>query len=84
MKTMLVKRVVETVLEFPNLGERIRKARESDKRSLTQICKDCDLSRSYWYQLEKEDLRSPATEDVIRKIETVLGIDLDVKFPKES
>lgn len=75
-----VKRVVETVLDFPGLGQKIRQARERDQRTLTDICRDCKLSRSYWYQLEKEDLRAPATEDVIRRIEQVLNIDLGVNF----
>lgn len=33
------------------------------------------ISHSYWYQLEAEDLRSPAKEEVIRKIEQALGVD---------
>lgn len=75
-----VKRVIETVLNFPELGQKIRQARESDGRTLTDICRECNLSRSYWYQLENEDLRAPATEDVIRRIERVLNVDLGVKF----
>ena len=80
MKQVLVKRTVETVKDFPGLGSRIREARESDDRSLSQICRDCQLSRSYWYQLESEDLRASVTERVIRKIEEVLNVDLDVSF----
>jgi hypothetical protein len=80
MKTVQVKRVVETVQEFPGLGKKIRQTRERDKRTLTAICKECGLSRSYWYQLENEDLRSPATEEVIRRIEEVLGTDFGVTF----
>ena len=77
---MQVKRVVEVVKDVPNLGKRIRQAREQDPRSLSQICRDCGISRSYWYQLEGEDLRAPATEEIIRKIEATLGVDLEVKF----
>jgi transcriptional regulator with XRE-family HTH domain len=75
-----VKRVRETISDFPGLGKRIKEARERDPRSLSQICRDCDISRSYWYQLEAEDLRSPATEEIIRKIEDVLKINLGVNF----
>lgn len=77
---MQVKRTIEVVLDFPELGTRVKNARESDKRSLSQICRDSGISRSYWYQIENEDLRAPVTEDIIRKIETVLGIDLNVQF----
>ena len=77
---MQVKRVVEIIHDFPGLGQRIRQAREHDERSLSEICRDCGISRSYWYQLEGEDMRSPATEEIIRKIEGALGIELGVNF----
>lgn len=80
MDLVQVKRVKETVVDFPGLGKRIRQARERDERSLSQICRECGISRSYWYQLESEDLRSPATEEIIRKVEEILGIDLGVYF----
>jgi transcriptional regulator with XRE-family HTH domain len=80
MNIVQVKRVIEIVREYPDLGQRIRQARERDKRTLTAICRECGLSRSYWYQLEGEDMRSAATEEVIRKIEKVLGVDLEVNF----
>jgi transcriptional regulator with XRE-family HTH domain len=80
MNIVQVKRVIEVVREYPDLGQRIRQARERDKRTLTAICRECGLSRSYWYQLEGEDMRSAATEEVIRKIEKVLGVDLEVSF----
>lgn len=79
-KLLQVKRVREIVCDFPRLGQRIRQAREQDGRSLTEICRTSGISRSYWYQLEGEDLRSPATEEVIRKIEQALGVDLGVQF----
>lgn len=80
MNSVQVKRVIEVVHDFPGLGQRIRQAREKDNRSLSEICRDSGISRSYWYQLEGEDMRSPATEEVIRKIERALGIDLGVCF----
>lgn len=80
MNSLKVKRVQEVICDFPGLGDRIRKARESDLRSLTAICKEAGISRSYWYQLESGDMRSPATEDIIRKVEQVLGVDLGVNF----
>jgi transcriptional regulator with XRE-family HTH domain len=80
MNSVEVKRVVETVQSFPDLGKRIKQARERDSRSLSQICRECGVSRAYWYQLESEDLRAPATEEIIRKVEAALGVDLGVKF----
>lgn len=84
MAVVQVKRVLEVVRDFPELGQKIKKAREVDKRSLSQICREAGISRAYWYQLEGEDLRSPATEEIIRRVEQVLNIDLGVKFEDES
>jgi transcriptional regulator with XRE-family HTH domain len=75
-----VKRTVETIKDFPGLGLKIKNAREKDTRSLSQICKQAGISRSYWYQLESEDLRAPVTEEMVRKIEEVLKTDLGVNF----
>jgi transcriptional regulator with XRE-family HTH domain len=80
MATVQVKRMIVDVRDFPGLGQKIKRAREGDSRTLTQICKDAEISRSYWHQLENEDLRAPATEDIIRKIEATLDIDLGVTF----
>lgn len=77
---MQVKRTTETVRDFPNLGKKIKEARENDQRSLSEICRQSGISRSYWYQLENEDLRSPVTENMLRKVEAVLNIDLEVNF----
>jgi transcriptional regulator with XRE-family HTH domain len=84
MPAVQVKRVIEEVRDFPGLGKAIKRARESDSRSLSQICREAGVSRSYWYQLENEDLRSPATEEIIRKIESVLGVEFGVKFNKQA
>lgn len=80
MSNVRVKKIIELEYEFPGLGERIRKARESDKRTLTEICRACGVSRGYWYKLENEQLLGCATEDVIRKIEEVLNVNLGVVF----
>ena len=81
---MEIKRVQETIKKFPNIGKKIKEAREQarikDGKSLSKICREADISRAYWYQLENEDLRSPATEEIIRKVESALNVDLGVKF----
>ncbi len=75
-----VKRTIQVVKDFPGLGLKIKDARERDSRSLSRICKESGISRSYWYQLESEDLRAPVTEEIIRKIEVSLNVDLGVVF----
>lgn len=80
MSILLVKRVVVTTQEFSGLGEKIKAARKSDPRSLIEICETSKISRPYWYQVEKEELLAPVSEEIIRKIEDVLGVDLGVSF----
>ena len=80
MNQLQIKRVKETILDIPDLGQKIKLARENDSRSLSQICRECNISRSYWYQLESEDLRAPASEEIIRRVESTLNVNLGVKF----
>lgn len=84
MTQLKIKRVKEIVEDFPDVGKRIKEARkrakDKDGKSLSSICREADISRSYWYQLEDEDLRSPATEEIIRRIEKTLNIDLGINF----
>ena len=64
-----------TIIEIPRLGEKIKKARENDNRSLTKICQLVGMTTSNWYRIEKEDTKALPEETLI-KIEEVLGIDL--------
>ncbi|MEA5516779.1 helix-turn-helix transcriptional regulator [Nodularia sp. UHCC 0506] len=80
MPRVQVKRSIIIYKDFPGLGERIKKAREGDKRSLVSICKESGVSRTYWHQIENEATLSPITEDIVRKIEAALGVDLGVNF----
>lgn len=84
MSILKIKRVRETIIESPDLGKKIKKAREKMRAekgiSLSSLCRKADISRAYWYQLESEDLRSPATEEIIRRIEQVLNVDFGIKF----
>lgn len=72
---MKVRKVVER--EYPGLGGRIKKARENDGRSLTQICAACDMTTANWYKIEGEDTKFLPLP-TLRKIEQVLKVDLGV------
>lgn len=67
-------------LEVPGLGDRIKKARLNSDKSLEQICDEVGVSRTYWYDVEKETLKGALSIENLRKIEQALGIDLGVKF----
>ncbi len=77
---MRVKRIIKKEIDVPQLGEKIKQAREASNRSLTQLSKDVGISRNYWYQLESETILGGLTEETLRKIEQVLGTDFGVHF----
>jgi len=67
-------------IDAPGLGQRIKQARLGSNKSLEQICDEVGLSRTYWYDLEKESLKGTLSIENLRKIEAALGIDLGIKF----
>ncbi|MBI4739011.1 helix-turn-helix transcriptional regulator [Candidatus Woesearchaeota archaeon] len=77
---MKVRRIVKQEIDVPGLGEQIKRARESDERSVTYLAKTVGISRNYWYQLESEAVLGGVAEDTLRKIEEVLGADFGVRF----
>ena len=74
---MKVRKVVE--VEVPGLGDRIRKAREADSRSLAEICRQIPMTTMNWYRIEAEETKALPIE-TLRRIEEVLGVDFEVKF----
>lgn len=75
---MKVRRTVDR--EVVGLGQKIKQAREADGRTLEAICAEVGISRVYWYDIEAEKVRSSLPEEMLRKIETVLGVDFGVNF----
>jgi transcriptional regulator with XRE-family HTH domain len=67
-------------LDVPGLGGKIKEARMASNKSLEQICDEVGLSRTYWYDLEKESLKGTLSIENLRKIELALGVDLNVSF----
>jgi transcriptional regulator with XRE-family HTH domain len=75
-----VRRIIKLEIDIPELGERIKQAREASGRPVTQLAKEAGISRNYWYQLEAEAVLGGMAEETLRKIEEVLGVDLGVQF----
>lgn len=75
-----VRRIVKIEIEIPDLGKRIKEAREADSRSVTKLAKAVGISRNYWYQLEAEAVLGGVAEDTIKKIEEVLNADFGINF----
>ena len=75
---MRVRQIKE--IEIEGLGDRIKKARLDSKKPLDAICEEVGVSRTYWYDLEKETLKGALSIENVRKIEEALKIDFGVSF----
>lgn len=81
--SMKVKKVITKEVEVSGLGRRIKDARMSLPRSgksLEALCGEVGISRTYWYDIEKERIKGSLSFDLLRSIESALGIDLGVKI----
>lgn len=75
--TSSLMKVTKTIsIDVPELGAKIKQARESDPRSLKAICKTVGMSQMNWYRIEDEKQSLPLEK--LRKIEKVLGVDFGV------
>ncbi|MBD6620014.1 helix-turn-helix transcriptional regulator [Komarekiella sp. 'clone 1'] len=79
---MRIRQVKE--VEIEGLGERIKQARLNSTKSLEQICEEVEVSRTYWYDIEKETLKGALSVENLRKIEEVLGVDFGVSLKGDS
>ena len=78
MSAIRIRQIKEVQVE--GLGERIKQARLASPKSLEQICKEVDVSRTYWYDLEKQVIRGALSIENLRKIEIALDTRFDVDF----
>ncbi len=68
------------IVEVKGIGEKINKARLASSKSIEKLCGEVGISRSYWYDIEKEIVRGSLSYENLKKIEKALEIDLGVKF----
>ena len=78
MNAVKIRRSID--VEVEGLGARIKKARKADDRSVEVLAGEAGISRAYWHDIEGERVREALPEETLRRIEKVLGIDLEVKF----
>ena len=69
-------------IEITGLGERIKNARLdiAGRKSLEKICGEVGVSRTYWYDIEKETLKGSLSVENLRKIEKALGRDFGIEI----
>jgi transcriptional regulator with XRE-family HTH domain len=78
---MRVRKVQE--IDIPDLSGRLLAARKAAKDSLLEICRQLEITPTYWYKLEKGEA-STINYDLLKKIEEVLSLDFNVRFPDSS
>jgi transcriptional regulator with XRE-family HTH domain len=66
-------------VDCPGLGDRIKAARKADPRSVQALAGAIGKSLNYWYLVEGDETQ--LSEETLRKIEAVLGVDFGVEFP---
>jgi transcriptional regulator with XRE-family HTH domain len=74
---MKVRRTID--IEIPGLGKRIRQAREADRRSLAEICRQIPMTTMNWYKIESEETKALPIE-TLQRIEKLLSVDFGIKF----
>jgi hypothetical protein len=63
--------------DYPKLGDRIRRQRERDPRSLVQLCREAEMTPTNWYRIEAEEVKVLPLE-TLRRIEKVLNFSFSV------
>jgi transcriptional regulator with XRE-family HTH domain len=77
---MRVRRVQE--IEVLDLEKRLLAARKSSDLSLLEICRQLEITPTYWYKLEKGGADT-INYDLLIKIQKLLSLDLDIDFPED-
>jgi transcriptional regulator with XRE-family HTH domain len=67
-------------VEVNGLGDAIKRARENSGKTVDQICEEVGVSRTYWYDIEKETLKGTLSRENLESIEKSLDVDLGVNF----
>lgn len=65
-------------IEIPELGARIKAARDADPRPVGELARLAGISRGYWYDLEAEKFRAAVPLATIQAVADVLGLELGV------
>ena len=75
--SMKIRKTID--IEVPGIGEKIKEARERDRRSLARICREIPMSQMNWYKIEAEETKALPIE-TLRRIEEILRVDFGVSF----
>lgn len=78
---MQVRKITTQVVDIPDLHERIKQARIAigGRKSLSALCREAEVSRTKWYELEARSDTS-VTWEMLQRIQAALETDFGVKF----
>jgi transcriptional regulator with XRE-family HTH domain len=65
--------------DVPELGQRIKTARQACGKTATELAAAAGISVPHWNRIENEKVKDLSI-DKLRAIESALGVDLDVEF----
>ncbi|MEO1209017.1 MAG: hypothetical protein AAFX78_05675 [Cyanobacteria bacterium J06638_20] len=77
---MRVRKVQE--VDVPDLSNKLMAARKASSDSLLSICRQLEITPTYWYKLEKAE-NSTINYDLLRKIDELLSLNLDLSFSED-
>lgn len=75
---MRIRQIREIKVE--GLGEKIRRARKLSDKSLETLCSEVGVSKTYWYEMEKETIKGALSIENLKAVEKALETDFGVKF----
>lgn len=76
---MRVTRIVKEEVDVPELAQILRGALSESGKSVSELCRDAGISRTYWYKLVNNQEDSVA-EDALQRIAVALGVDFGIDF----
>jgi transcriptional regulator with XRE-family HTH domain len=77
---MRVRKVQE--VDISDLPDRLLAARKASRLSLLEICRQLEITPTYWYKLERREA-STISYELLRKIESLLSLDLGIQFSND-
>jgi transcriptional regulator with XRE-family HTH domain len=71
-------------IEVVGLGEKIKQARKKSGKSIETLCGEVGVSKTYWYEVEKETIKGCLSIENLKAIEIALNCNFEVSslFPQ--
>jgi len=67
-------------VKVEGLGKKIKEARYKCEKSIEQLCAEVGISRTYWYEVERETIKGTLSIENLNKMEEALGVSFGVSI----